>query len=713
MARQKERLTKRTNVEPAPALSRKPPVDWRPHAFTVLTVLALALAAYANSFSGDLSFDSKVIVEDDPRIRAATGDNLRLIWSKGYWYNNQDSELYRPLTTLSYLFNYSVLGNHAWPAGYHWVNFLLHAINVVLVYGLGLVIFGDRARAAALAALWAVHPVLTESVTNIVGRADLLAAMAVLGGLLCHGKAAATTGRRRLGWLVALAVISAAGMASKESAIVLIAVLVAYDLAYRRRVPGVAIASYAAVVVPVLAFLYRRWQVLSTIPLNTTEYVNNPLTGLDFWHSRLTAIQVMGRYLGLILWPARLSCDYSFNQIPLFQGTFNHWGDWVTLIGLAACLVLGAAAVIAYRRRIPVVLFLLIFFMVALAPVANIVIRVGTIMAERFLYLPAVGLIGCAVWAIYAGAGKLNEKRPQALVNPLWVAGVLCLCLAIRTHARNVDWESGLALFESAVKVSSNSYKSHMNLGILIYPDKAKVDGAIAQGERTLAILAALPADQVVDASPWANVGLMYRSKGDVLYKDAAPGSVVSSRGWYGKSLSVLLEGVAADRKYAAACARQNRMAGRPAAIYGFPSLYQELGVTYERLGEDRKALEALDYGIYVKPGPELLQLETDAYTALGDADGAAISLMEGVLLFPDEKGFPSELLALYQKQPGSCAIERTGGNASLNMGCPEVHEHLCAGARRVRELYERRGEQAEAVKAATMATQSLGCPAE
>ena len=92
--------------------------------------------------------------------------------------------MYRPLGTLSYLFNYAVLGNGEHPEGYHWINLLLHLGNVLLVYALARRLLKNFWPPVFVAALWAVHPVLTESVTNIVGRVDLLAAMAVLSGLL-------------------------------------------------------------------------------------------------------------------------------------------------------------------------------------------------------------------------------------------------------------------------------------------------------------------------------------------------------------------------------------------------------------------------------------------------------------------------------------------------------------------------------------------------
>ena len=127
-------------------------------------------------------------ISRDARIRAVTPQNLRLILTEEYWPGSTTIGLYRPLTTFSYLLNYAVFGNGTDPAGYHWVNLALHGVNVSLVYLLGILVLGAAAPAFALAALWGLHPLLTESVTNIVGRADLLAAFGVLAGLLCYVK---------------------------------------------------------------------------------------------------------------------------------------------------------------------------------------------------------------------------------------------------------------------------------------------------------------------------------------------------------------------------------------------------------------------------------------------------------------------------------------------------------------------------------------------
>ncbi|HLK69476.1 MAG TPA: hypothetical protein VKU19_38865 [Bryobacteraceae bacterium] len=132
---------------------------------------------------------------------------------------------------MSYLFNYAVLGNETRPAGYHWFNFVSHAVNATLLYLLGLTIFRRRiASALVLALIWAVHPVLTESVTNVVGRADLLAGFGMFAGVLCYRRGVDRTGRWMWVWFAAATLTCAVGMFSKESAIVVPLVAVLYDL---------------------------------------------------------------------------------------------------------------------------------------------------------------------------------------------------------------------------------------------------------------------------------------------------------------------------------------------------------------------------------------------------------------------------------------------------------------------------------------------------
>jgi protein O-mannosyl-transferase len=439
---------------------------WRVRVWRMAGLCAMVLAAYSNSFRGELVFDNAGVIAGDARIRAVTADNLGRIWAEPY-SSKTSSGLYRPLTTLSYLANYVWLGNGTNPAGYHWVNLAIHAANTLLVYLLVALVLGSDGPAWATAALWGVHPLLTESVTNVVGRADLLAAFGVLAGLLCYIR------RGSAAWLLAA---QAVGIFSKESAIVLPGLMLLYDVTWPGRMAGTKRAmAYGSVLLPLVVFAVLRAQLPGNLAVLNTD---NPLLLVGLFAARLRAIEVIGKYLGLFLWPARLSPDYSFNAVPVFGWQLN------AVVAFALCAAAAAAVVHCYRAR-KQVFFFLAFFFVALLPVSNLLMRIGSIMAERFAYLPSVGLAACAIAAIYALAGLRGGSR-GAMVTA--VVAVLCVACAARTYARNFDWENDRSLWTSAVEAVPESAKAHYNLGTLLSDVPAQRAQAISELEAALRI---------------------------------------------------------------------------------------------------------------------------------------------------------------------------------------------------------------------------------
>ena len=454
---------------------------WPRHALRIAALWLLALIAYSNSFEGGFVFDNAPILQNDPRIRAMDAENIRLIFTKEYWFDSATTGLYRPMTTLSYLFNYAALGNGPHPAGYHALNLALHGLNVALVYALGLAILGDGFPALALAALWAVHPALVESVTNIVGRADLLAGLGVLAGLLSYVRLRLATGGRRIAWLAVLVGAQTVALFSKESGAVLPFLLLLYDFTWpraetwRRRV-----GAYAALMVPFGAFFYLRWQLHSQM---VVPFAENPLIGAGFWTPRMTAVKVVGKFLWLFIWPARLTADYSFHAVPLFGWRPWEWEDAKAVLALAATAGLILVAV-RFRRRNRPLFFLLGFFLVALAPVSNLVIPIGSIMAERFLYLPSVGLAGCAVVV----AGEIARRAGLRWTGLKWVAlGLACLGFGLRTYARNFDWRDDESLWTSAITAYPEAARPYNNLGNVLLA-RSDLPGAAAQFEAALRI---------------------------------------------------------------------------------------------------------------------------------------------------------------------------------------------------------------------------------
>src|SRR5579883_1810425 len=256
-------------VKPAILLYLKPAekAGWKSYA----GLCAKTLAAYANSFGLGLALDAKRLVLQDTRVHAATPANLKLILWTNYWFPHAQDRLYRPLTTFSFLVNYVFLGSGGNPVGYHVVNVLLHLGNVLLVFALGRKLLGQNAAAWFAAALWAVHPVGTESVTNIAGRADLLAAACILGGLLVY--AADAVRDRQL----ALAALCLAGCLSKESAAVLPAVMLLWDLTTGRKPRW---ADYGVVLATMAAAFWLRERSFAGQPFPELPFLDNPLRGM-------------------------------------------------------------------------------------------------------------------------------------------------------------------------------------------------------------------------------------------------------------------------------------------------------------------------------------------------------------------------------------------------------------------------------------------------
>jgi tetratricopeptide (TPR) repeat protein len=688
---------------PAPPAPQEQPAApaWpalRPHVWRVLALWAVALLAYSNSFRAGMTLDNATVILQDTRIQAATRQNVGLIFTEEYWYGNASTNLYRPLTTLSYLFNYAILGNGPNPAGYHCINFALHAANILLVYLLGLLIFRRTGLAMGMAGLWGLHPLLTESVTNIVGRADELAAFGVLAGLLCCVRGATSDGPRKLAWLAAAALASAIGCFSKESGVVVLALVPLYDFTFGRGTPWKSrLPGYAALLAGAAAFFYCRAAMLATHPIATVPFGDNPLQGAGFWTARLTAVKVIGKLFALFLWPATLSCDYSYNQIPLFSWRLN-WEDTQALLTLLGCAAVAIA--IGWRQHRALV-FLVGFWFVALAPTANIAILIGTIMAERLLYLPAIALSGCLVLGIGALARRFTLPPSAAAI----VVGVLCLACSIRTFVRNTDWRDELSLWSSAVRACPRSFKTHVSLGIaLSLAGPAYLDRSVHEAGLSLEILRNLP-DDLNNSVGYQQAALCFRAKGDSLPD--------GGQYWYEKARDALLRGLQIDHVAQEHARVLNLEEGKGRYLGGQVRLYLELGRVYLLLKQPKLALDILAQGRAINPKPEFAEEMSQSYRQMGDKDGTAIALMEGLVLKPEATELAGTLVKVYQEfHPGSCAVGKTAGGSSIDLACPLVHDHLCAASRNVALDYRSHARPKRAAETANTAIAEFGCPA-
>jgi tetratricopeptide (TPR) repeat protein len=648
----------------------------RRHLLAAVALCVITLLAFSNSFSAGFPLDNKGLILQDARVHEASRQNIDLIFQRSYWWPRGNSGLYRPVTTLSYLFNYAILGEGDHPAGYHWVNFLLHLGNVLLVYTLAIKLIGDFWPSALLAALWAVHPVHTESVTNIVGRPDLLAGAALLGGCLLYLKSADAGGLARIAWLAGLMAATAAGVFSKENAVMIVAVIVLYELTWWRERRLALILGCVAVLVPLEALLYQRSFVFAGEPPADFPFTDNPLVAAGFWPAKLTALKVMARYLGLTLWPLKLSADYSYHEIPLVRGSVQ---DWAALLLVAAAV---AGVGFLYRRSRPA-FFWSCFAFLTFLPTANLLFPIGTIAAERFLYVPSIGLLACLVLAAYAAGRHFRAPRlaPVAL-------GILICGFTARTWARNSDWQSELSLGRSAVQASPRSFKTHQILAEALYAaddSHSNVDAVIEEGEKALAILDSLPDSQNM-AEIYRLAGECYLIKGDRMQQQSprevrvrSPQSAEAFR----KALGILQRGAGIQQAARERELDRLRSEGKPQRLLGSSpndDIYRLLSAVYVRLGDGDKAFEAALEGRKHSPlSPPIYSQLGQVLMAAGQPEDAATALMEGLLVTSD-MALRQQLMELYRTASGEtgCAITTGPNGPAINPACAMVHRNLC-----------------------------------
>ena len=667
-------------------------------------LLALVLVTYSNSFSGGFEGDSGPIVTQDPRVQQVSRANLGLVFSQQYWYPTADSGVYRPMVTLSWMFNYVLLGNRDRASGYHAVNLMLHLSNVLLAWLLALEVWKKPMAAFFTAAIFALHPVNSEAVTNVAGRADLMAALGVLAALLQHARPMSGSGWRKVPGPVGIFAATLFGVFSKENAVVVPALMCLYDIVIRREQPfswRQMLPRYAAATSAVIVMLVVRHLVLSGLPSPDLPFVDNPLVGAGFWTARLTALEVIWRDVWLLVWPQRLSWDYSYNQIPMATMA----GGLASLAGIISVL----AALIWIVRRHPAACFFGAFFFVALVPVSNLVLLIGTIMAERFLYLPSLGFSGCLVAVLGVGwSGSTFARFRPVVVGCL---AVVVGALGLRTWQRNFDWTDGEKLWASAVEASPNSFKTHLAVAYGLSRrglNLGNINDALDHARKAVSIVEGLPPLQNT-TSAITTLGTLYKMKGDLLvYRDPA-----AVEDWYRKALETLDRALPIDRAYAQERRRRELARGwgsERIEVKGYAALYETLSDTYRALGRLPEAIDALRYLVRLTPldakrYAQIAELES----ATGHAENSLVSLWMAETVSGTHEWESQLASAYHQFDPTSCAGAGPSAVTS-NRDCPLVRTHICSAHLRLVAALSETGRADAAARYRLDGVRTYGC---
>jgi len=442
---------------------RTSPVLWR--GFILLAVLVMLVDF--NTLPGTFVGDDVPIVAGNPRV--ATMD-IRAIFTTDYWGQGENSGLYRPLTLLTFAVDRRLFG--ARPGPHHVVNVLLHT-GAVLLFARTLVALGFAFPLAwTAAALFAAHPIHADSVSILVGRAELLVALFVFLGLW----ASRTPGRR--GWPLVLGSYAAA-LLSKEHAIAFMPLMALVDgfagipcgERLRKRLP-----LYALLLIITGGWLLlRQWISLSSgVGPQVIYPVDNPLVTAPLLERMFTAIRVnLDSMLSLIL-PLRLQSTYSGPGLPVVPGPLTLWGG----IALGYAALLAAVTVHGWRRRaghglgIP-------FFIIAFAATSNLFVLIAVLRADRFAYLPSAGFCLAAASLLLATTGRLRRTPLGATASLLPTACILALSLL--TVGRNKLFQDPARLWESAIHLDPGNARAWSSLAQV-----RLMEGRVDQAEQAL-----------------------------------------------------------------------------------------------------------------------------------------------------------------------------------------------------------------------------------
>lgn len=412
---------------------------------------------------GFLAYDDPQYVSANPQVAAGlTWKGVSWAFSTGYFSN------WHPLTWLSHMLDVQIFGMN--PGAHHLTNLILHVGSTLILFGLLHSLTAALGRSAFVAALFALHPLHVESVAWVSERKDLLSTFL---GMLTLAAYVGFARRPRAGRYLAVMLLYAMGLMAKPMLVTLPFVLLLLDFwplgrlspdaapqgqaveasdrssglgaLILEKVPLFALAGASAVA----TFLVQR---AGGNLLSTEEFP------LEVRAANAVVSYVL--YLSKTLWPASLAAFYPY---PRAQST---------LAVVGGLLALAAASVAAIRaaRRHPYLAVGWLWYLGTLVPVIGLVQAGEQAMADRYTYVPLIGIFVAAAW----GIPVLLARWPRPVLQGAAAFAVLACALSARAQVRH--WGSDRALWTQAVRATAGNAVAHNNLGIALAAEGLEVE---------------------------------------------------------------------------------------------------------------------------------------------------------------------------------------------------------------------------------------------
>jgi tetratricopeptide (TPR) repeat protein len=634
---------------------------WWPSAL----ILALVAAIYLPSLTNGFTYDDDAVVPGVASLLNRPGAVHRFL-SKDYFFSGELT--YRPIVTLTYVLDWKLGGGT--PFAFHVQSLVWQLIAVgcplVLLKRSGVSPFVRYGAAA----LYGVHPVLTEAIDSIAFREDVLVtALGLLGLVVATGSARGRPSNVRL--IFSLTCFLAA-MFAKESGVVFLLLLPLTHWMFESQTngsdpwrPGDHAREYVALSACTVGYLFVRFVLLPS-PVVYAERIGGSMI-----NSIATGLVAVGDYLRLLVYPHPLCADYRGVVAPV-QSLLD-WRPWASLLVVAAVTTFAWAS----RRRNALGWWGWAWFLIAVGPVSNVV-ALATPVAERFMHLPFVGLVVFAVSSVASVATASREHADKWTITSrgasrvLWIgASVLVVALGSLTWTRHAAWASNETLWRTTLADYPESVGALHGYGSVLV-DRHREAEAVPYLKRALESTAA---GHDARSAILLDLGSAYYAMGQFdLARQSFESSIAESerpKAYFNLGLTLvrLQRPNDAEEKLRAALRLEPDMAEAHSALGG---VFAMQGKTEQALAEYREA---------VRLNPSLASAHANLGVALankGQAEDAIDELLRAIDLDPNQSQWRYNVAALLaQRGRRDAAIEQLEAALRINPEFTQARDAL------------------------------------
>ena len=436
-----------------------------------ICLIAASLVAYWQITNHEfINYDDGLYITENSHVQAG------LTFKSIKWaFTTCHASNWHPLTWLSHMLDYELYGLN--PMGHHWMNLQIHLINTLLLFFILQYMTGAIWKSAFVAALFALHPLHVESVAWVAERKDVLSTFFGMLTILAYIRYVI---KRNLFRYFLVFISLSLGLMAKPMLVTMPFVLLLLDLWPLKRLnlplnqpAGSQNSNFIPLILEKIPFLVP--VAISSI-LTLVAQHSSALKTLESFPLQTRVANALISYINYIvktLWPLHLSVFYPHPEnLPAWQ-----------IIGATLLIAVAIFLSIHRLKKYPYIIVGLLWFFITLFPVIGIIQVGDQAMADRYTYIPLIGIFIILAW----GGPDLLKKWTNKRIVPAILAISILLLLTMQSFLQTTHWKNSITLFENSIKVTENNWLAHNNLGIALFSE-GKFDKAIYHYKKALNI---------------------------------------------------------------------------------------------------------------------------------------------------------------------------------------------------------------------------------